>query len=287
MNDKKTPVVDIMCYLFTHENIQKCFWDAPEFRRVIEWWGLAEKTKGRSVQEFTDFLDEAGVDKVCMPAVKMKAWRENRLIWDVSVDEIYETTKKNPDRFVGFAGVNPFAGRKGVQEVEHAVKDLGFKGVYLHTYGFDIPINDKLYYPYYEKCVELGVGISMQVGHSAELMPSAHGRPIFIEDIALDFPELNIVGAHTGWPWVEEMIAMAWKFPNVYLGIDAHMPKYLDPSIVRFIKTRGKGKVVWGTNYPAIYQKEALDQIREWQLRPEVEAGLIGGTAAKIFNLDK
>ena len=96
MVEKKSPVIDYMCYLFTPEGIEKMFWDVPEFRKVTEWWGLGEKTVGRSVEEFINMLDEAGVDKVCMPAVKMKAFRENRMLWDISAEEVYETVKKRP-----------------------------------------------------------------------------------------------------------------------------------------------------------------------------------------------
>lgn len=279
--------IDIMCYLFTPEAIQKMFLDQPEFKKLFELVGpkAMEKTKGRSIEEFIDMMDKAGVDKVCIPAVKMKAYRQNRMIWDISMQEVAEVVNKKPDRFVGLAGINPFKGREGIGEIEKAVKDYGFKGAYLHTYGFGISINDKLYYPFYEKCLELGIPVSMQVGHSLELMPSALARPILLDDIALDFPELKIVGAHTGWPWVEEMIAMAWKFPNVYIGIDAHMPRYLDPSLLNFLKTRGTRKVLWGTNYPAIYHRESLEQILEWNLKPEVESALLRGNAIKVFNL--
>ena len=193
--------------------------------------------------------------------------------------------RRGPDLFVGFGGINPFNRQKGIQEIEHAVKNLGFKGVYLHTYSFDIPINHKLYYPFYEKCAELGVGVSMRSGpfsgaNAQRSWPSDSDR-----GHCSRFPELNIVGSHTGWPWVEEMIAMAWKFPNVYIGIDAHMPRYLDESLKKFIKTRGKGKVLYGTNYPLIYHKESIDQIKELNLRSDAEALLLGGAAAKVFNL--
>ena len=149
------------------------------------------------------------------------------------------SVSRYPDRLVGLAGFNPLLKLESVRRVERAVKEFGFKGVYIHTYGFGIPLNDRLYYPLYAKCVELGIPVSMQVGHSAEHMPNELGRPIHLDIVALDFPELKLIGAHTGWPWTEEMISLAWKHENVYLGIDAHNPKYLEPTLIHFIKTRG------------------------------------------------
>lgn len=277
--------IDIMCYIYTTEGVKKMFYEPEELYQVVKWWKLENKVRGYSPEEFIALLDEAGVEYVCIPAVKMKSYKKDKLIWDISIEEVKDAIDKILGRGIGIAGVNPLKRMEGVREVERAVKDFGFKGVYIHTYGFGIPLNDKLYYPFYAKCCELSIPVFMQVGHSAESMPSKFGQPILLDDIALDFPELTIVGAHTGWPWIEEMIAIAWKHPNVYIGIDAHMPKYLDPALVQFLKTRGRGKVMWGTNYPTIYQKESLDQVKEWGLKEEVEKLLIRDVAAKVLKL--
>ena len=123
----------------------------------------------------------------------------------------------------------------------------------------------------------------MQVGHSAEHLPSAMGRPIHLDDVALDFPELTLIGSHTGWPWVEEMIALAWKHENVYVGIDAHMPKYLDKSLIRFMNTRGREKVLYGTN--GLSWKVTLEQLREIVPKDEVRVLIIRNNAVKVFKL--
>jgi hypothetical protein len=104
-------------------------------------------------------------------------------------------------------------------------------------------------YPLYARCEELGVPVSMQVGHVLEAMPSEHGRPIQIDRIACDFPALTLVGTHTGWPWVDELIAVATKWPNVYLSVSAWLPKYFPPSLIGFLRSRtGARKVLFGSN---------------------------------------
>jgi hypothetical protein len=208
------------------------------------------------------------------------------MVWDIPEEEVAEAISQFPGRLYGLCGFNPLERMNGVRRVERAVRDLGFKGVYIHTYGFGIPLNDRRYYPLYAKCVELGVPVSMQVGHSAERMPSELGRPIHLDDIALDFPELQLIGAHTGWPWTEEMIALAWKHENVYLGIDAHHPKYLEPSLLHFMRTRGQNKVIYGTNYPAVQHKESISIIRsDLGLSEKVAQKILHDNAARVYGL--
>ena len=89
-----------------------------------------------------------------------------------------------------------------------------------------MPLSDPKMYPLFAKCVELDIPVSMQVGHVLEAMPSEHGRPIYLDKIASDFPQLKMIGAHTGWPWAEELISACYKWDNVYFGIDGWMPKY-------------------------------------------------------------
>jgi len=92
-------------------------------------------------------------------------------------------------RFVGLAGYNPFRIKESLAEIELAVTRHGFKGVYVHIYGFDIPLNDAKMYPLFAKCVELDVPVSMQVGHVLEASPSDGARPMLLDRIACDFPD--------------------------------------------------------------------------------------------------
>lgn len=279
-------IVDFHCNLFTHAAVDRWWYGQPEMMRLITWWKMEERIKGRSVAEFVAAMDAAGVDKVLVPAIRMMSYQTKQMVWDITEEEVAEAVAQAPGRLVGLAGFNPLKKMEAVRRVERAVKELGFKGVYIHTYGFGIPLNDRLYYPLYAKCVELGVPVSMQVGHSAEHMPNELGRPIHLDIVALDFPELKLVGAHTGWPWTEEMISLAWKHENVYLGIDAHHPRYLEPSLVHFMKTRGQKKVLYGTNYPAVLHAESVACIRsELGLSEKAAARILGGNAAEVYGL--
>lgn len=277
--------VDILCNPFTPE-LAKRFWEgSEELRYVAKWWHMEDRIKGYEVDEFVAMLDEAGVDKVLVLAEQVYSSQRKTAVHDFSVEEIAEVVAQRPDRLMGIYGINPFKKMDGVRELERAVKEYGFKGAHLHPYGFERPLNHADYYPYYAKCVELDVPVMIQVGHSAEPMPSALGRPILLDDLALYFPELRIVGAHTGWPWVEELISLAWKHPNVYIGTSAHAPKYWDRSLVAFMNSRGKGKVLFGTDYPVVTYRDGLAQIEALNLKEDAKAQLLREAAVKVFKL--
>lgn len=278
--------IDWMCYLFTENGVNR-FMAADELRRLVVWWGMEDRMKPKTPEEMIAYMDESGVGTICVACVKMASYKQKKIIWETPIEEVVELTQKYPGRFVGFAGVNFFASiMDELAEVEIAVKKYGFKGVYLHTYGYGIPLNHRLVYPVYAKCAELGIPVSMQVGHSAEHMPNELGRPIHIDDVALDFPGLNIVGSHTGWPWVEEMISLAWKHENVYMDISAHSPQYLEPSLVQFLKTRGRDKVLWGTNWPGVTHKEAVEYITTGMgLKEHVMNKILRENAAKLLKI--
>ncbi|MBI2347347.1 MAG: amidohydrolase, partial [Deltaproteobacteria bacterium] len=241
--------IDFMYYVATPEFIRK--WNEAKKGELI---CRMERAIGglpqyESIEAMIQKMDEAGVEKVFITQCKMWSYRNKWMYMDTSLDEVAQYVTRYPDRFAGLAGYNPFRIRESLAEIEQAVKTYGFKGVYVHIYGFDIPLHDPKMYPLYAKCVELNIPVSMQVGHVLEAMPSEHARPIYLDRIASDFPDLKIIGAHTGWPWVEELISVCYKWDNVYFGVDAWMPKYLKPEIIHYINSRmGMDRCLWGTN---------------------------------------
>ena len=277
--------IDYWCNLFTPEVLDREWFGQPEIAAVIEWWGMAPRIRGRSVEAFVAGLDAAGMDAVLIPSSKMMSYQTKQLIWNVSEQEVHEVAAAAPGRIFGLVGIDPREGMKGVARLESWMSRDSFVGAHLHTYGYGLPLNHRRYYPFYAKCAELGVPVVMQAGHSAERMPSALGQPILIDDIALDFPELTIVAAHTGWPWIEEMIALAWKHANVYIGTSAHRPKYLDPALVRFANSRGRGKLLFGTDWPVVDHADALAEIDGLDLRDEARTLFRGDAARKVFKL--
>jgi hypothetical protein len=116
-------------------------------------------------------------------------------------------------------------------------------------------------------------------------MPSEVGRPIYLDQVALDFPELVIVGGHIGYPWTEEAIAVATKHENVYIDTSAYTAKRYPPELVRYLKTNGRKKVMFGTNYPMITPSKALEGLDGLGLDEETRDLFLFGNAARVFDL--
>ena len=113
-----------------------------------------------------------------------------------------------------------------MRELDHYVRNCGFVCLRIEPFMWRKVPTDRVYYPLYAKAAELDVTFQTQVGHTGPLYPSRTGRPLYIDEVALDFPELRIVCGHIGWPWTEEMIAVAWKHQNVWIDTSAHVPKH-------------------------------------------------------------
>jgi len=111
------------------------------------------------------------------------------------------------------------------------------------------------------------------------------GRPITLDAVACDFPELKLVGIHVGIPWTDEMIAMAWKHPNVYIGCDAHSPKYWPDSFVKYINSYGQDKVIFGTDFPVLDFERTRREIEALGLRPEPLKKLLRDNAMRLYKL--
>jgi predicted TIM-barrel fold metal-dependent hydrolase len=106
-----------------------------------------------------------------------------------------------------------------------------------------------------------------------------------LDAVACDFPELKLIGIHVGIPWTDEMIAMAWKHKNVYIGCDAHSPKYWPQSFVRYINSYGQDKVIFETDFPVLDFARTVQEIDALGLKPEVRRKLLRDNVRRIYGL--
>jgi predicted TIM-barrel fold metal-dependent hydrolase len=247
-----------------------------------------ELRRGVSVAQYLAKMDQAGVERSFLAAARAGDRRE-RDSREVPYERVHEVCRAHPGRFSGLAGIDPFRGMEGVRELERAVRDYGFVGAHLYPHHFELAPDHAKYYPYYAKCCELGIPIMMQVGQSLVYQQGRRrrsvGRPIALDAVACDFPELTLIGIHIGIPWTDEMIAMAWKHPNVYIGTDAYAPRYWPPQLVHYLDTYGREKVMFGTDWPVVDPVRALREIETLDIRPEAKALLLGDNARRVFKL--
>ncbi len=213
------------------------------------------------------------------------AWVAPRNVM-ISNDEVYTFVREYPERLVGIGSVDITRPMEAVAEVKRCVNELGFKGIRVLPWLWELPPTDRLFYPIYTVCCDLGVPFCTQIGHTGPLMSSEVGRPIYIDRVALDFPDLAIVGGHIGYPWTEEAIAVATKHANFYIDTSAYTIKRYPPELIRFLQTNGMEKVMFGTNYPMITPAQALDGLESIGLSKEAEAKFLGENAQRVFQLD-
>ncbi|HEU4360088.1 MAG TPA: amidohydrolase family protein [Mycobacterium sp.] len=227
-------------------------------------------------------MDAGGVDFGVL-----SAWRGPNNCDLVSNDEVAGWVRLHPNRFAGLAAVDLDRPMAAVRELRHRVRADGFVGLRVVPWLWNAPPTDRRYYPLFAECVELGVPFCTQVGHTGPLRSSETGRPIpYIDQVALDFPELVIVCGHVGYPWTEEMVAVARKHENVYIDTSAYTTKRLPDELVRFMKTgTGQRKVLFGTNYPMITHAHALDGLADLGLGEDARADYLHGNARRVFNL--
>ena len=243
-----------------------------------------------TVDQMIAKMDASGVERAFLIAVKMGSKYHGLDDLAVTYDEVADAVRSHPDRFYALAGIDPYEGMEGVRALEYAVKDRGFIGAHLYPHWFGLEPDHRKYYPFYTKCAELGVPIQMQVGQCQIYIRDypvlrSVGRPILLDNIACDLPELKLIGIHTGWPWVEEMLSVAVKHPNVYVGSDAYAPRYWKPEFVHFINSWGQDKVIFGSDSPVIDMGRALNEIEELNLKPGAKRKFLRDNAARVYNL--
>lgn len=203
----------------------------------------------------------------------------------ISNDEVAAFVAEAPDRLIGVGSVDISRPMDAVREIRRCVEDLGFKAIRVLPWLAERPPTDRLFYPVYAACCEFGVPFCTQIGHTGPLMPSEVGRPIYLDQVALDFPELVIVAGHIGYPWTDEAIAVATKHENVYIDTSAYTVKRYPPELVRFLKTHGRRKILFGTNYPMISHAKALEGLDKVGLEPQVADLFLAGNAKRVFGL--
>ena len=174
---------------------------------------------------------------------------------------------------------------RAVREIRRCIDELGFKAIRVLPWLCERPPTDRLFYPVYTACCDLGVPFCTQIGHTGPLMDSEVGRPIYLDRVALDFPELVIVGGHIGYPWTEEAIAVATKHENVYIDTSAYTVKRYPPALVEFMRGHGRHKVLFGSNYPMIAPAQALAGLAKLRLDDEACELFLGGNAQRVFAL--
>lgn len=250
------------------------------FEPLRRWIGQTEELDAELPLEVTiDAMDEGGV------ALGLTAaWYgpEGSLIDN---DEVAAFVARYPERLRAVASADLRKPMEAVRDLRQRVEE-GFVALRIIPWLWELPPTDRRYYPLYAACIDLGIPFCTQVGHTGPLRPSDTGRPIpYIDQVAIDFPELVIVCGHIGYPWTSETIAVADKHANVYIDTSAYAAHRYPIELVDYLKGRGKRKVLFGTNYPMMTATRALARLDELALDDETRSLFLAGNARRVFRL--
>lgn len=251
----------------------------PIFESLRRWTKTPTPTVELPVRTTVAAMDQARIDKSLI-----SAWVAPHNVM-ISNDEVAGFVAQAPDRLVGVGSVDISKPMAAVREVHRCIRDLGFKAIRILPWLWEVPPTDRRFYPVYAACCELGVPFCTQIGHTGPLMPSEVGRPIYLDQVAIDFPELVIVGGHIGYPWTDEAIAVATKHEHFYIDTSAYTVKRYPPALLDFMRAHGRSKVLFGTNYPMILPAKALEGFDALSLDDEARDLFLSGNARRVFRI--
>lgn len=211
----------------------------------------------------------------------------------VGNDYVASVVRKYPDQFLGFASVDPWKGAMAVPELERAVKELGLRGLKLHPTTQAFFPHDRRFYPLWEKCAELGIPALFHTGQTGVGAGTPGGaglklkyaQPIYIDEVAADFPDLTIIMAHPAVPWQEEQLSIALHKANVYMDLSGWSPKYFRPVLVQYANTLLQDKVLFGSDYPALQPDRWIRDFEAADFKEEVRQKILLDNARKLLKL--
>ncbi len=258
------------------------------YSRVYRGDATQEEEWRGSVDGILRGMKEAGVDKAVMQAEHGGIHEDYHKLNDAA----YRIAKAHPDKFpVYFMCLNPLVDEDMVKVLEYEVKERGFKGLCYQAWSVNFSSTDSKFWPVYAKCQELGLIVTIHSSISFNVdRPLDYSHVSHLDRIACDFPELVLVANHGGWPWVLEMIAVAWKHPNVYIELGAVSPKYFGTPgtgwepLMRYGNSLLQDQVLFATDC-MLPHKRCVDEMRALSLKEEVKEKWLGGNAARILGL--
>ncbi|MBV8931568.1 MAG: amidohydrolase [Kutzneria sp.] len=257
------------------------FMAQPWLETLLRWTGQ-QRGCPPSISQTLNAMDQRGVELALLCAWSGPA---GMLIGN---DEVAGVVAAHPDRFSGVAAVDLRHPMAAIAELRHAVTDLGFVAARIVPWLWNLPPNDRRYYPIYTACVELGIPFCTQIGHTGPLCPSEPGRPIpYLDDVLLEFPELVVVGGHVGYPWIDEVISLATKYPNFYIDTSAYAVHRLPAALVDYMRGHGRTRVLFGTNYPMLTAARALERLDDLGLDTQARELFLGDNAVRVFHLER
>jgi predicted TIM-barrel fold metal-dependent hydrolase len=282
-------IVAIDVHTHTHAHMDH----RPPDQVTVEFLDAAEKYFGGkppqpTTQDVADYYRERKMAAVVFTVDSPYGTGEHT----VSTDEVIEVAAANPDVLIPFASVDPHKGKAGVREAREYI-ERGVRGFKFHpnTQGFHP--NDRMAYPLYEVIAEhglialfhtgqTGVGAGTRGGGGIRLK---YSNPMDVDDVAVDFPDMDIILAHPSFPWQDEALSVATHKPRVHIDLSGWSPKYFPPQLVQYANSLLKDKVLFGSDFPVITPERWMKDFDAIAIKPEVRPRIMKDNAARLLGL--
>jgi len=225
-----------------------------------------------SVDETVEMMDRLGVEKAILTT---DAERPS--------EHVLSFPKARPDRFFLGVQLDPRRLLRATRALVAIAADQPVVLARITPFAIDLPPSDRVYYPIYTKCIELGLPLTINTGIPGPPAPAACQDPLHLDRVCLDFPELVLVMAHGADPWWSVAIRLMIKYRNLYLKTSAYAPRYFPPELLHYMNTRGQGKVIFASDHPALSMERAVSEALALELRPGVLEKFTCQNAERVF----
>jgi predicted TIM-barrel fold metal-dependent hydrolase len=210
-------------------------------------------------------------------------------------DEVAEAAAAHPDVLIPFASIDPFRGKAGIREARRLVEEYGVKGFKFHPSIQGFFPNDRMAYGLYEVIEETGTIALFHTGQTGigAGVPGGGGirlkysNPMYVDDVAADFPHLKVILAHPSFPWQDEALAVATHKPGVHIDLSGWSPKYFPPQLVQYANTLLQDKVLFGSDYPVLSPDRWLADFEKLPIKDSVRPKILKDNAARLLGLTR
>jgi len=236
-------------------------------------------TRSKNVKGFVDEIRESGISSAVIVGRDIPGIRHSN-------DEIHKITSKHKE-LMGMGSVDPFAlGSEGsAREVERAIKELGLKGINIEPGFSSTPTHadDPVFYPIYELCSQLGVPVSLMSGPTTPNLELTNPAPV--GRVARAFPNLSIICYHGFYPYVNEMIGVAFRYENVFVVPDMYIFLPGSSLYVEAANSFMQDQLLFGSSYPFRPMAQSIADYRKLGFRDDVMESVFSGNAKRVLKL--
>jgi hypothetical protein len=213
--------------------------------------------------------------------------------WRIANEEVAEVAAEHSDVLIPFASIDPARGKMGAREARRMIEEYGVRGFKFHPSSQGFYPNDRKTYVLYEAIAaaklpalfhtgQTGAGANMPGGGGIRLK---YSNPMYLDDVAVDFPDMPIILAHPSFPWQDEALSVATHKPQVYIDLSGWSPKYFPANLIQYANSLLRHKMLFGSDFPVFTPDRWLSDFEKIKIKPEVKPLILKDNALKLLGL--